>query len=140
MSPRCTWSPVGNIFFFIFTTLLCAGPAQNPPLKLVNHGFRLQGILWITLLNFGTLTIWSYIFPKDSIYKHFQRKQKLTWLLGRWKNREHFSIFDSSQIHCEFRLDQFGAKCCHSSKITRQITLWYDQTESVTLLSFVFIT
>ena len=34
MSSRWTWSPVGIFFFFfIFTTLLCAGPAQNPPLK-----------------------------------------------------------------------------------------------------------
>ena len=33
MSSRCTCSLLGKIIFFIFTTSLCAGLTQNPPLK-----------------------------------------------------------------------------------------------------------
>ena len=41
MSSRCTWSPVG-FFFFIFTILLCAGPAQNPPLNCVQFLWSIE--------------------------------------------------------------------------------------------------
>ena len=82
-----------------------------------------------------------------------ENKSLLTWLLGRWKNREHSPIFDSSPIHCVFWTFDASLIVIQSKKdvikalhfwlelinlarnvATRQITLWSDKTESVTLL------
>ena len=43
---HCTWSPVGKIKKVIFTTLLWAGPAQNPPFN-----WRKYGAAWGSLFH-----------------------------------------------------------------------------------------
>ena len=62
MSSRSTWSPVEKSKNFIFTTLLWAGPAQNPPLKWVEDG-SLSIIFW----SICSIDIWSLVPGENNI-------------------------------------------------------------------------
>ena len=75
MSSRCAWSPAGKIKKkIIFTTLLWAGPAQNPSFKAVNRLSIKENLMKIDFW-------FSKIFTSKWVRSWNQKKIKNTFCL-----------------------------------------------------------